>query len=295
MAESEERLDKFLARSMPEHSRSKLVRAIEDGLVRVDGRDRRASHMLKAGDNVEVMAIAETPAHDLTPADIPIDVIYEDDALAVVNKPRGLATHPAASLREPSLVNALLSRSMKLSGGDEEFRPGIVHRLDKETTGLLVIAKTDAAHVLIQRQIAQRTAERRYVATVARDLERERFTLDGPLGLDPKHRTRRAVVADGKPAITHVRRLARTELGTLIACRLETGRTHQIRVHMAALGHPVLGDVLYGGGGFVPMQLHSAFLRLIHPTTSEEMAFFVEPPADFAARELVKRSDIEVW
>jgi len=295
VAEGKERLDRFLAGQMPEHSRAKLVRAIEDGQVRVNGQEQRSSYSLHQGDVVEVDDIPERAVHDLTPANIPLDVVYEDDDLAVVNKPRGLATHPAATLHEPTLVNALLGRAMPLSGTGEGYRPGIVHRLDKETTGLLVVAKNDRAHVHLQGQIASRSAERRYVAGVMREIERERFTLDGPLAVDPKYRTRRAVVADGKPAITHVKRLARTERGTLIACRLQTGRTHQIRVHLSSLGHPVLGDGVYGGPTDMPLQLHAAFLRIAHPTTGEEMAFFSVPPSDFLAGELVHRADLEVW
>jgi 23S rRNA pseudouridine1911/1915/1917 synthase len=291
-----ERLDKFLARMLPEHSRTKLVKMIAGGEVRVEGAvAEKASMPLEPGMRVELPAPEDAPAHDLTPADIPLDVRYEDDLLLVVNKPRGLAVHPAPSLKEPSLVNALLARGGTLSETAGAFRPGIVHRLDKETTGLLVVAKTDAAHVALARQIEGRSAERRYLAVVAREVEPERFRIDSPIGRDPANRQRMAVHPRGKRAVTHVKKLARHEQGTLVAARLETGRTHQIRVHLAAVGHPVLGDTTYAPKewGEGPMQLHAAFLSFEHPTSGERLAIYAPPDEQFLGRELVERQSVD--
>ncbi len=286
-AEGSERLDRFLARMLPEHSRTKLTRQIDAGEVTVDGAAQKASFKLEAGMKILLDEPPEKAAHDLTPADIPLDVVYEDDVLLVVNKPRGLASHPASSLNEPSLVNALLARGTVLSEVGEAFRPGIVHRLDKETTGLMVVAKTDAAHVALARQMEDKTAERRYLAVVAGNVERERFTIDMPIGRDPKHRVRMGVVPDGKPARTHVKKLVRLDSGTLLACRLETGRTHQIRVHLAYHAMPVLGDALYAPKAYREgaLQLHAAYLGLDHPVDGRRMAFHAAPDEEFLGRE----------
>lgn len=295
IADGSERLDRFLAQRLPEHSRTKLVRLIDAGEVTVDGAPQKPSFKLEPGMTVSLPEPPETAAHDLTPADIPLEVVYEDAAMLVVNKPRGLASHPAASLGEPSLVNALLARGTPLSEVGEAFRPGIVHRLDKETTGLMVVAKTDSAHVSLARQMEGKTAERRYLALVAGDVERERFLIDMPIGRDPKHRVRMAVVPDGKPARTHVKRLARLEAGTLLACRLETGRTHQIRVHLAYHAMPVIGDALYAPRAVRegPLQLHAAYLALDHPVDGRRMAFRAAPDASFLGREAYDPAALE--
>lgn len=287
VADTEERLDRYLARMLPEHSRTKLARMIEAGEVTVDGASQKPAFKLEPGMRVDLPQPEDSSPHDLTPADIPLDVVYEDDALLVVNKPRGLASHPAASLNEPSLVNALLARGTHLSEVGEAFRPGIVHRLDKETTGLMVVAKTDAAHVNLAKQIEGKSAERRYLAVVAGHVERERFLIDMPIGRDPKNRIRMAVVPDGKPARTHVKRLARLDAGTLLGCRLETGRTHQIRVHLAYHAMPVLGDLLYAPKAFRegPMQLHAAFLAFDHPIDGRRLSFQAPPDEEFLGRE----------
>lgn len=280
VADQPERLDKFLARMLPEHSRSKLVREIESGNVLVNGVAAKPSLMLASGSNVTLEEPSEATAHDLTPAAIPLDIVYEDDWMLVVNKPRGLATHPALSLKEPSLVNALLARNTPLSEAGGAFRPGIVHRLDKETTGLLVVAKTDAAHVVLARQIEARTAGRRYVAVVEGWFPQAAARIEAPLARSPKNRLLMTVEPAGKPAVTHIRRVGRVDAGCLLECRLETGRTHQIRVHLQAVGHPVVGDVLYGRG-IGPMQLHAWSLALEHPSTGERMTFTRSVPDDF--------------
>lgn len=292
-----ERLDKFLARTLPDHSRTKLARLIDERGVCVNGKTQKPSFLLTPGDTVEVTSpIQESVSHDLTPADIPVEIMYEDDQLLVVNKPRGLATHPAASLKEPSLVNALLGRG-PLSPGSAAYRPGIVHRLDRETTGLLLVAKTDSAHWKLARQIAAKTAERRYVAVVEGKLGDEPLRIDAPIGRDRKNRLRMAVDPLGKAAVTHVRRLGEVGEGTVVAVRLETGRTHQIRVHLKAIGHPVVGDVVYNSHRTgLPLQLHAAYLSFDHPVSGERVCVYSAPPADFVGRTLVDEGGLGgVW
>lgn len=290
--ESRERLDRFLARSLPSHSRTKLARLIEGGSVLVDGRPQRPSFMLASGSHVELPEPGESAAQNLEPADIALDIVFEDDQLLVVNKPRGLATHPAVSLKAPSLVNALLGRRTELSGAAGDYRPGIVHRLDKDTSGLLVVAKNDAAHVRLARQIELKQAERRYFAVVAGNVEQPRFVIDAPIARNRSNRQLMQVDSAGKRAVTHVKRLKRIDQGTVLAIRLETGRTHQIRVHLSAVGYPVLGDRLYGRRSLeLALQLHAAFLVFTHPASGERLAFFSGPDQEFLGT--VSREDID--
>jgi len=288
LADQSERLDKFLARTFPQHSRTKLARLVEEREVTVNDKPAKASYLLTPGDRVAVSSEPEqTPAHDLTPADIPLQILYEDEDLLVVNKPRGLATHPAASLREPSLVNALLS-SHQLSTGSAAFRPGIVHRLDKDTTGVILIAKNDAAHVVLAKAIEERRVHRSYVAVVSGDLDQDKFKIDAPIARDKRNRLKMAVDARGKSAITHVTKLGRVDQGTVIQVRLETGRTHQIRVHLASIGHPVVGDSLYSfQKSNLPLQLHAISIEFEHPSTGKRIDTYAAPPEDFLASELV--------
>lgn len=294
-ADRRERLDKFLARVLPQHSRTKLSRLIGDGAVLVDGEAQKVSFALEPGMTVTLDEPGESAPHDLTPADIPLEIAYEDDDMLIVNKPRGLAVHPAASLKEPSLVNALLARAHGLSTAGGEFRPGIVHRLDKDTTGLLVVAKNDEAHVKLARQIESKSAERRYVTVVAGDVEQERFAINAPMARDQRNRLKMAVDPKGKDAVTHVLRLGRADAGAVLAVRLETGRTHQIRVHLRAIGHPVLGDSIYAPKEFSSgvLQLHAAFLAVDHPKTGARVAVYAAPPEDFLGSALVTREAVE--
>jgi 23S rRNA pseudouridine1911/1915/1917 synthase len=295
IADREERLDKFLARSLPQFSRTKLAALIGEGGVLVDGKPQKPRFMLQQGMSVSLDEPKPTPAHDLTPAEIPLDVLFEDEHLLVVNKPRGLAAHPAPSLKEPSLVNALLARSHTLSSTGGSFRPGIVHRLDKETTGLLLVAKTDSAHMKLARQIEQRTADRRYLALVSGEVSQPRFSIEAPLARDRHNRLKMTIDSSGRPALTHIKVIETLQLGTLVGAKLATGRTHQIRVHLASIGHPVLGDPLYAPRERqdMPMQLHAAFLAFDHPETGERMSVFAEPPLDFQVQHPLDASTLD--
>ncbi len=287
IAEGLERLDKFLARSLPEHSRSKLAKMIDAGEVLVNGKEERSSFLLHKGANIELPEPQDKEAHDLTPADIPLEVVFEDDWMLVVNKPRGLASHPAASLKEPSLVNALLARSHSLSTVAGEFRPGIVHRLDKETSGLMVVAKTDAAHVALARQIEAKEAQRRYYAVVSGIPTTDRFVVDSPIGRNQSNRLLMAVRNDGKRALTRFKKIHTSDAGTILGAKLETGRTHQIRVHLSAIGFPIYGDKLYAHQEMRegPLQLHAAYLELNHPKTGELHSFYCNPDDTFIGHE----------
>jgi 23S rRNA pseudouridine1911/1915/1917 synthase len=297
VAEERERLDKFLAGKLSEHTRSRLAAAIRDGRVKVDGAlVDKAGFMLKPGMRVEIGDVPPLAPHRLEPVDIPLDVVYEDDWLLVVDKPRGLVIHPTPTYAGPTLVHALLARPHALSSGPAPYRPGIVHRLDRDTTGLLLVAKSDQAHASLAAQIARRDVQRRYVAWIEGVPDQESFTIDAPLGPHPLVRGLRAVRPDGKEARTHLRVLARAGSRSLVAIRLETGRTHQIRVHLASCRMPVTGDRLYGGGVSAgPLQLHAASLAFSHPDDGRTVAIFVPPPCDFARRGLVTKEALEAW
>lgn len=290
-----ERLDLFLARALPDHSRSRLAKLASGGGVMVENMPQKPSFMLRPGMKVTLGRPEETAAHDLTPFEFQLDVRYEDEHLLVVNKPRGMAVHPAASLKEPSLVNALLARSHELSQIGGEFRPGIVHRLDKDTTGLILIAKTDSVHAKLARQIETKAAKRRYVAAVAGEVELDRFDVSAPIGRSKRNRLLMTVEPSGKSALTHFKTLGRYPFGTVLAAALETGRTHQIRVHLQSIGHPVLGDRLYAPKEYRDheLQLHAAFLAFAHPVTGEPIEVFAEPPGGFLGVEAIRLDQLE--
>lgn len=282
-ADAEERLDRFLARKMPDHSRTRLARIADEGGVHVDGISRPPGFKLKPGMVVDLEDPAPTPPHDLAPSMVPFGVAYEDEAVLVVDKPRGLAVHPAPGQRDPTLVHALLARHTPLSSTAGAFRPGIVHRLDMDTTGLLMVAKDDASHRHLAAQIQRRTAGRRYLALLRGRPELERFRIEAPIGRHPTNRRLMAVVAGGKMAATEFAVLRAAGSGTLVGCRLLTGRTHQIRVHAAAYGMPVEGDPLYLPPRPVdpPLRLHAAYLAFDHPRSGRRIVLTAEPPEDF--------------
>jgi 23S rRNA pseudouridine1911/1915/1917 synthase len=281
---------------MPEHSRTRVTQAIKEGQVTVEGEVvTKPGHELKPGQQVVVGEVPEPQPHDLTPAQIPLDVRYEDDELLVVNKPRGMASHPAPGLGPSTLVNALLARSHALSTHAGEWRPGIVHRLDKETTGLMIVAKNDRAHRHLAGQIKSKVAERVYVAVVFGSPGESSFTIKAPIGRNPGIPSLMTVKQGGREAVTHVRVLRREPGQSLVACRLETGRTHQIRVHLSSIGHPVKGDRQYAKRPWSegPMQLHAALVSFDHPETGARVTVYAEPPVDFEHR--VERQELEHW
>lgn len=276
------RIDKELAHHLADISRSQLQKWIEDGNVTVNGEKVKPKYKLAVGDRVVVQP--EKPQKiDLEPENIPLDIVYEDDDVIVVNKPQGMVVHPAPGHPNHTLVNALLYHS-PLSTINGEFRPGIVHRIDKDTSGLLMIAKNDLAHRSLAAQLKAKTNEREYVALVHGVIKEERGTIDAPLGRSKKDRKKQAVVEDGRHAVTHFKVLERFQHYTLVSCRLETGRTHQIRVHMKYIGHPLAGDPLYGPRKTLPgngQYLHARLLGFKHPRTGKQMTFTLPLPEYF--------------
>ena len=266
------RLDAFLSAD-GQLSRSQAARLIEEGRVAVDGRPAAKSCRVAEGQQVTV-DIPEVKDTAVEAQDIPLDVVYEDGDVIVVNKPTGLVVHPAPGHPDGTLVNALLHHcGDSLSGIGGEKRPGIVHRIDRDTSGLIIAAKNDAAHVGLSAQLQDHTLSRIYHCIVTGNLREDTGTVDAPIGRHPVDRKRMAVVADGRRAVTHWRVLERFQGFTYVECRLETGRTHQIRVHMAHIGHPILGDTVYGNKkevkGLQGQCLHAVGLRFIHPRTGE--------------------------
>ncbi len=282
-----ERLDVFLARMAIQGdplSRSRIQKLITDGNVTVDGKPAKASLRLAAGAVVAV-ELPEPEATDIAPENIPLDILYEDEDVIVVNKARGMVVHPAAGVSSGTLVNALLAHCKDLSGINGALRPGIVHRLDKDTSGVMIAAKNDTAHRSLAEQIQEKTAKRVYWAILTGNIREEEGVIHGAIGRNPKDRQKMAVVREnGKDATTNFRVLERFGAYTLAECRLMTGRTHQIRVHMAYIGHPVLGDPKYGAKkcpfSIEGQALHSKTLMFTHPRTGERMEFEAPLPED---------------
>lgn len=276
------RIDKVLGHFLSDVSRSQLQKWIEDGHVTVNGQFVKTKYKLQVGDMVRIIP-EEPQTIDLEPENIPLDIVYEDDDVIVVNKPAGMVVHPAPGHPSHTLVNALLYHS-PLSTINGKFRPGIVHRIDKDTSGLLMVAKNDLAHRSLAAQLKSKTNQRGYVALVHGVIKEEQGTIDAPLGRSKKDRKKQAVVLDGRHAVTHFKVLKRYQHYTLVKCRLETGRTHQIRVHMAYIGHPLAGDPLYGprktlaGPG---QYLHAGLLGFRHPRSGQEMTFTAPLPDYF--------------
>ena len=281
------RLDAFLAHAVEDLTRSAAAKAIEDGRVLVSG--KAPSKSLKLTGNETIEFTPEEPAPiDAVPQDIPLTVVYEDDDVIVVNKPSGLVVHPAPGYPNGTLVNALLFHcGASLSGIGGALRPGIVHRIDRDTSGLIIAAKNDYAHQFLSAQLADHTLARTYECIVVGNLREDSGTVDAPIARDSRDRKRMAVVPGGRRAVTHWTVLARYPGYTHVQCRLETGRTHQIRVHMAYLGHPILGDTVYGAKKPVPgltgQCLHAVGLQFIHPRTKELVSLSCPLPGEFTA------------
>ena len=292
----DQRLDAFLASGLDGLTRSQAARLIESGAVTVNGKTVSKSYKIAGGEEISVMLPAPEPI-EAVPQDIPLDVVYEDADVIVVNKPSGMVVHPAPGHPNGTLVNALLYHCAgSLSGVGGALRPGIVHRIDRDTSGLIIAAKNDAAHQFLSAQLADHTLARTYECIVVGSLREERGTVDAPIARHPSDRKRMAVAAGGREAVTHWEVLARYSGYTHLRCRLETGRTHQIRVHMAYLGHPILGDTVYGAkkevAGLTGQCLHAVGLRFIHPRTHEAVELSCPLPEEFirVLEKLAKKS-----
>ena len=280
-----ERLDAFLARRLENVTRSAAARLCQDGQVVSGGKPLAKNARLTGGETIQV-TLPDPEASEAVPQNIPLDVVYEDADVIVVNKPKGLVVHPAPGHPDGTLVNALLYRcGDSLSGIGGELRPGIVHRIDRDTSGLIIAAKNDDAHQKLSAQLQDHTLARTYACIVVGNLRQDSGTVDAPIGRSPGDRKKMAVVPDGRRAVTHWEVVARYGGHTLLRCRLETGRTHQIRVHMAYIGHPILGDTVYGAKKAVPglqgQCLHAVGLRFLHPRTGEAVELRCPLPESF--------------
>ena len=279
------RVDAYLAANLENVTRSAAQRLLEEGRVTCGGRPLAKNYRLTGTEIIEV-ALPDPEPVDVEPQDIPLDVVYEDGDVIVVNKPKGLVVHPAPGHPDGTLVNALLHHcGDSLSGVGGELRPGIVHRIDRDTSGLIIAAKNDFAHQGLATQLADHTLSRTYECIVVGNLRSDSGTVDAPIGRSPADRKKMAVVPNGRRAVTHWEVIARYPGHTHVRCRLETGRTHQIRVHMAHIGHPILGDTVYGAKKAVPglqgQCLHAVALRFIHPRTGEMVEVTCPLPEEF--------------
>jgi len=278
------RVDAFLADTLPQFSRTRIQSLLKSGDIQINQQLVKSSSKLEAGD-VILCSIPEPEILQVQAEAMDLDIIYEDSDILVINKPQGLVVHPAVGNREGTMVSGLLYHCKDLSGINGVMRPGIVHRLDKDTSGLLVVAKNDLAHQSLAAQIQDRSMKREYIALVHGIVGEAAGLVDVPIGRDPRDRQKMAGIEDGRQAITHYRVLDRLDTQTVLLCSLETGRTHQIRVHMTYLGYPVVGDPKYGRRketlNWPGQALHAWHLHLIHPRTGEPMDFYVEPPAFF--------------
>lgn len=277
------RIDKYLADELDNMSRSKIQGLIEEGFIKVNDQEIKSNYKVQADDQITI-SIPEAEAIDIIPEDIPLDIIYQDQDLIVLNKEQGMVVHPAPGHKSGTLVNALLYQIDDLSGINGEIRPGIVHRLDKDTSGIMVVAKNDEAHVALSEQLADRSMERTYWALVHGIMPHNQGTIDAPIGRDPRNRQRNAVVTEGKEAVSHFKLLERFEEYSLLEVQLESGRTHQIRVHLNYIDFPVAGDELYGPRKTLEGKgqfLHARRIGFIHPRTGEKMVFEAELPRIF--------------
>lgn len=277
------RLDRYLI-SVLDVSRSKIQEMIKQNLVLINGKEVKSSYVLKINDEVEIIGklVIDT---NVKPEKMDIEIVYEDDDLMVINKPSGLVVHPAAGHFSGTLVNGLLAHTKDLSFNNGEQRPGIVHRIDKDTSGLLVVAKNDKAHDALSRQLKDKTLSRIYVCLVKGRINHDTGTIDAPIGRDPHDRKKMCITEENsKEAVTHFRVLQRYKNATLVECKLQTGRTHQIRVHMNYIGHPIINDPVYGPRGKTTdfgQMLHAREITFIHPKKQKLVTFKCDPPKEF--------------
>lgn len=278
------RIDAYLADIFKELSRSYVQKLLESGQILVNDKKAKSNYRIKQGDEIEIN-IPEPAPLEVKPEEIKFDIIYEDDDIIVVNKPQGMVVHPAAGNYTGTLVNALLKHCINLSGINGVLRPGIVHRIDKDTSGVLIVAKNDVAHKSLANQIKDHTVNRKYITLVEGVIKVDNGTIEGSIGRHHTDRKRMDIVSTGKHAVTHFKVLERFSNYTLIEAKLETGRTHQIRVHMCHIGHPVVGDPVYGikkqKFNLEGQALHAALLGFIHPRTGHYMEFSAPLPSYF--------------
>ena len=284
--ESGVRIDKYLSDCIDDISRSAVTKLIDEGKVTAEGKVLKKNYKTVVGDTFTVLIDDPQPVN-IVPEDIPLDIVYEDDDLLVVNKPKGMVVHPAPGNYSGTLVNALMYHcGDSLSGINGELRPGIVHRIDKNTSGLLAVAKSDTAHARLSAQIKEHSFTREYLAIAYGNIKEDERTVDAPIGRHKVDRKRMCVTTlNSKPAVTHIKVLERYSGFTYIICRLETGRTHQIRVHLAHIGHPIAGDDVYGPSKVITelggQCLHAYKLGFVHPITGEYLEFTADPPESF--------------
>ncbi|QXE20324.1 RluA family pseudouridine synthase [Clostridium sp. 001] len=278
------RLDVFLSKCFQDKSRSYIQNIIEDKLVEVNGKVKKSNYKVKSGDNIEI-TIPDPVNLNIQPENIPLDILYEDKDVIVVNKVQGMIVHPAPGVYKGTLVNALLNHCNDLSGINGVTRPGIVHRIDKDTSGILVVAKNDNSHNKLAKQLKDHSMTREYIALVEGVIKLDEGTVDEPIARHPKDKIKMAVCVNGKRAITHYKVIKRFKNNTLIKCILQTGRTHQIRVHMAYIGHPLVGDPVYGYKKqkfkLNGQLLHAKKLGFVHPATGKYIEFETEIPDYF--------------
>lgn len=279
------RIDRYVPEKRPEFSRSAIQRLLEEKNILVNGKEVKPSYKVQEGDKIVVQ---ELPAKEtsIKAQEIPLEVIYEDQDMVVINKPKGMVVHPADGNPDGTLVNAVMALCKgSLSGIGGEIRPGIVHRLDKDTSGIIMVAKNDLTHIHLSEQIKNHEVKKTYIALVRGIIKEKEATIHMPIARSKKDRKKMAVDKDGKDAITHFKVLKRYDKYTLLEIRIETGRTHQIRVHMAEIGHPVVGDMVYSNGknefGIEGQMLHARRLEFSHPTTGEKMILEAKLPAYF--------------